>query len=144
VNSKLVLQLSLFGLAMAFATVFFIPANVEPLCWLVIFVLCAYIIAARDTPRPFLHGLAIGVVNSVWITVAHVAFYARYIAAHPREAEMVRNAPMSPRLMMALTGPVIGVISGAVLGLFALVAARLLRPRFTRSSVEDSSAARTS
>jgi len=128
-NSKLVFQLSLFGLAMAFATVFFIPANVEPLCWLVIFLICAYIIAVRQTSRPFLNGLAIGVVNSIWITSAHVAFYARYIASHQREAEMVRNAPLSPRLMMALTGPVIGVISGAVLGVFALVAVRLIRPR---------------
>ena len=128
-NSKLVFQLSLFGLAMAFATVFFIPANVEPLCWLVIFLICAYIIAVRQTSRPFLNGLAIGVVNSIWITSAHVAFYTRYIAAHPREAEMVRNAPLSPRLMMALIGPVIGVISGAVLGVFALVAVRLIRPR---------------
>jgi hypothetical protein len=42
---------------------------------------------------------------------------------------MVRNAPLSPRLMMALIGPVIGVISGAVLGVFALVAVRLIRPR---------------
>jgi len=128
-NSKLVFQLSLFGLAMAFATVFFIPANVEPLFWLVIFLFCAYIIAVRQTPRPFLHGLAIGVVNSIWITAAHVAFYTRYIAAHPREAEMVRNAPLSPRLMMTLTGPVVGVISGAMLGIFALLAVRLLPPR---------------
>jgi hypothetical protein len=128
-NLKLVFQLSLFGLAMAFATVFFIPPNVEPLCWLVIFLVCAYIIGVRQTPRPFLHGLATGIVNSVWITSAHVAFYARYIAGHPREAAMAQNTPMSPRLMMALVGPLVGIVSGVVLGLFALVATRVVRAR---------------
>jgi hypothetical protein len=33
-NGKLVPQLSLFGLAMALATVFVVPSTVEPFCWL--------------------------------------------------------------------------------------------------------------
>jgi hypothetical protein len=37
------------------------------------------------------------------------------------------SLPDSPRLMMALTGPVIGVVSGLVLGLFAVVASTLVR-----------------
>lgn len=44
---KLVLSLSLFGLAMGLATVFFIPSNIEPAFWLVIFLVCAYIIASN-------------------------------------------------------------------------------------------------
>jgi hypothetical protein len=42
---KLILQLSLFGLAMAIATVFVIPPTVEPAFRLVIFLICAYAIA---------------------------------------------------------------------------------------------------
>jgi hypothetical protein len=34
--------------------------------------------------------------------------------------------PDSPRLMMAMTGPIIGLVSGLILGLFALVARKLL------------------
>jgi len=34
--------------------------------------------------------------------------------------------PDSPRLMMALVGPVIGVVSGAVIGLLALIATRIV------------------
>jgi hypothetical protein len=130
-NWKLVLQLSLFGLAMAIATVFVIPSSIEPFVWLAIFVFCAYLIAARRVPRPFLHGLAVGVVNSIWVTSAHVLLFNQYIANHAREAEMMRSSPLadSPRLMMAITGPIIGVISGIVLGLFALVAVRLVAPR---------------
>jgi len=48
-NWKLILQLSLFGLAMAFATVFVVPSNIEPLLWLPIFVICAYLIAKRGS-----------------------------------------------------------------------------------------------
>jgi len=130
-NWRLVLQLSLFGLAMGIATVFWIPSTVEPLFWLVIFLTCAYVIGGSPISRPFLHGLALGVVNSVWITTAHVLFFGQYLARHPNEADMLRKMPMpeSPRLMMTVTGPVVGVASGIVLGLFALVAAKILSQR---------------
>jgi integrase len=40
---------------------------------------------------------------------------------------MMKSVPLpdSPRLMMALTGPLIGVVSGAVIGLFAHMARRI-------------------
>ena len=41
---------------------------------------------------------------------------------------MMKSLPISPRLMMVLTGPVVGVVSGLVLGLFAFVASKLVRP----------------
>jgi uncharacterized membrane protein len=34
--------------------------------------------------------------------------------------------PVSPRVMMAITGPLVGVISGIVLGLFALIAVKIM------------------
>jgi hypothetical protein len=123
----LVLELSLFGLAMAFATVFVVPSNLEPFFWLVIFIVCAYLIASRAPGRPFLHGLMVGIVNSVWITSAHVAFFDQYIARHPQEAQMMTTMPLAPKAMMAVTGPIVGVVSGAILGLFALIAARFVK-----------------
>jgi hypothetical protein len=44
---KLVFQLSLFGAAMAIATVYWIPSNVEPFFWIVILGVTAYLIARR-------------------------------------------------------------------------------------------------
>jgi hypothetical protein len=132
-NWKLIIQLSLFGLAMGIATVFLIPSTVEPVFWLVIFVVSAYLIATRAPGRPFLHGVLVGVANSVWITAAHALLFDRYVAHHPREAAMMSSMPLPthPRLMMAVTGPVIGVISGVVLGLFALLARKLVAARRT-------------
>ena len=126
-NWRLVFALSGFGAAMAIATVFVIPSKVEPVFWLAIFVFCAWVIARRCERRHFLHGLAVSLLNSVWITAAHVAFLDAYLAHHPAEAAMTATMPLPPRLMMLLTGPVIGAVSGVVLGLFAFVAGRLVR-----------------
>ena len=126
-NWSLIFQLSLFGLAMGLARVFVVPSNVEPLFWLVIFVICAYIIAARAGGQYFVHGLLVSVVNSVWITGTHVLLFDAYAAHHQREVEMMAQMPLSPRLMMLVTGPIVGVVSGLVLGLFAFIASRLVR-----------------
>jgi hypothetical protein len=127
---RLIFSLSLFGLAMALATVWIIPSSVEPLCWLAIFVACAALIARRAPGRPFLHGFFTSLVNCVWITSAHILFAEPYIARHAQEAAMLQGGPLpgSPRLMMALMGPLVGIISGLVLGLLALLASKLIKP----------------
>ena len=112
---------------MAIATVFVIPSNIEPIFWLVIFILCAVIIARRVPARHFLHGLMVGIVNSIWVTGAHVLLFDAYIAHHAKEAAMMQNAPMPPRVMMAVIAPCIGVLSGIVLGLFAWIASKFVR-----------------
>jgi len=129
-NWKLIFKLSLFGLAMGIATVFFIPSSKEPAVWLVIFIFCAYILAKRLVARHFVHGVLLGLANSVWITVAHILLFSHYIATHQREAAMMTSMPLagSPRLMMALTGPVVGFVSGLVIGLFALFAGKFFNP----------------
>jgi uncharacterized membrane protein len=133
-NWKLIVQLSVLGLAMGVATVFVIPSSIEPLFWLAVFGISAYFIARRTARRPFLHGLLVGVANSVWVTASHVLLFNQYIANHPQEAAMMSSMPMpdSPRWMMALVGPVIGVVSGAVIGVLAVVAARLAGRRPAR------------
>src|SRR6185295_5277467 len=100
-NWKLILQLSMFGLAMAVATVYYIPSTSEPAVWLSIFIVCAYIIAKRAPGQPFLHGLLVSIVNSVWITAAHVILFDQYLAHHQREAEMMASSqmPLSPRVL---------------------------------------------
>jgi hypothetical protein len=137
-NWKLIFLLSLFGLAMGIATVFWIPSNIEPLFWLVVFLFSAYFIATRCSGRFFLHGLLVSIVNSVWVTASHVLLFDQYIANHPKEAAMMTSMPMpgSPRLMMTVVGPVIGVVSGLVLGLFTFIASKLVKPRMKPSVSE--------
>jgi thiamine transporter ThiT len=65
----------------------------------------------------------------VWITGAHIALADSYLARHPNEASMMAKMPMpdSPRLMMLMTGPVVGLVSGLVLGLFSFIAGKLVK-----------------
>jgi hypothetical protein len=128
-NWKLIFTLSLFGLAMAFGTVSLIPAGNEPYFWGVIFIICAYVIAKFCDGSYFLNGLLVSVVNSIWITIIHVAFIHIYKANHPEIVEMSRKFSIygHPRVSMLLAGPVFGLISGIVLGLLALIASRVVR-----------------
>lgn len=129
IDARLVLLLSLFGAAMAVATVFVIPSSIEPVFWLAIFAACALVIANRAPGKPFVHGLLVSLANAVWITGAHIALFDDYIARHPQEAAMMTKMPLpeSPRLMMLMTGPVVGLASGLVLGLMALGASKLVK-----------------
>jgi hypothetical protein len=130
-NWKLVFLLSLFGLAMGLVTVSLIPSTIEPLFWLVIFVICAYLIARFAQGKYFLHGFMVSIINSVWITLAHASMFYAYSANHPEFMQMVEGLPPAlsshPRRLMFLIGPISGIIFGLILGLFAWVASLLVR-----------------
>ncbi len=126
-NWKLIFQLSLFGLAMAIGTVFVIPSAIEPILWLLIFIFCAWLIAKKARGRYFVHGFATSLMNCIWITATQVLLFEPYLARHPDEARMMAQLDfVSPRMLMALTGPVIGIVSGIVLGTFSAIAAKLI------------------
>jgi hypothetical protein len=118
----------MFGLAMGIATAFVIPSSIEPFFWLAIFAVCAYLVARRAPGKRFLHGFLVSIVNSVWITAAHIALFDSYLPRHPDEAAMMTKMPMpdSPRLMMLMTGPLVGIGSGLVLGLICFVAGKIV------------------
>lgn len=129
-NWKLIFQLSLFGLAMGIATVYVIPSNIEPAFWLVIFLICAYFIAkgTAGAGMHFLHGFLVSMVNSVWITAAHILLFDRYIAGHAQEVAMMKSWSLpASRGAMAMVGPGFGVLFGIILGIFALVAGKLTK-----------------
>ena len=133
-NWKLILQLSLFGLAMGVSTVFVIPSTIEPIFWLFIWVLCAYLIAKGTRDLRFLHGLLVGLVNSVWIIAAHVLLYDAYAARHAKEVAMMQSisGAVPQRVLVALLGIPAGIVSGILIGLFALIAGKLIaRPAIT-------------
>jgi hypothetical protein len=51
------------------------------------------------------------------------------LVLHQKEMETMWSMPLgeSPRLLMALTGPVIGLVSGIVIGLLASIGGKLVR-----------------
>ncbi|HLX90132.1 MAG TPA: hypothetical protein VKR32_00535 [Puia sp.] len=131
INWTLIFQLSIFGLIMAAATISLIPQIAEPFIWLVIFLFVAYVIAKKATGKFFLHGLLVSLVNSIWITAAHVLFASSYLTNHPQMQEMMANFPdlmrQHQRISMAIMGPFLGAAFGLIQGLFAFVASRLVK-----------------
>jgi uncharacterized membrane protein len=118
---------------MAFATVSLIPEKFEPVFWLGIFIFCAYVIARVCNGRYFLHGFCVSLVNSIWITAAHIIFYSTYIAHHPNAEKMGQSMPMQshPRLLMLLMGPLFGIAFGLILGLFTFIASKIVSKKLT-------------
>ncbi|EHQ27801.1 hypothetical protein [Mucilaginibacter paludis] len=125
-NWKLIFQLSLLGLIMAFGTISLIPDYAEPFFWLPIFVICAYLIAKVCATKYFAHGFFVSVLNSVWLTASHTIFYPSYAAHHP---EMIKMMPMKEHIVLAMivTGILSGILFGLVQGLFAFIASRIVK-----------------
>jgi hypothetical protein len=46
--------------------VFVVPSNIEPMFWLAVLLFSGVFIARAQSERQFLHGLLVGIVNSVW------------------------------------------------------------------------------
>lgn len=128
-NWRLILTLSLFGVAMAFASLFGVIGRLEPLLWLVIFIFYAWWIAKHCTAKYFLHGFLVSASNGVWISVIHAAFFSTYLKNNPDMLASYQRLPQGirPRLMMLIVGPIIGLLTGLVAGLFAFLAAKLVR-----------------
>jgi len=116
---------------MAFATVSLIPQNIEPAFWLVIFIFCAFVIAKVCCGKYFLHGFLVSLINCIWLTAVHAIYYKIYTAHHPDVASMGTNIlrggfATHPRMAMVIVGPVLGVMFGIILGLFTVVASKIV------------------
>ena len=124
-NWRLILALSLFGMAMAVASLFGL-GMLEPFLWLVVFVIYAWVIAKRAPGKYFLHGFLVSVMNSVWITAVHAGFFSIYAKNNP---QFVQSAPpgVNPRVLMIIMGPIFGVLFGLIAGLFAFVGSKIVK-----------------
>lgn len=132
-NWKLVLQLSLFGLAMAIGSVFVIPDRVETPLWPVVFLVVAFLVA-RHAPRlHFLHGFFVGLVNWFWVSTAHLLLFHPWAARHAGDLAALAAMPMPSlppwaadvvRAFRARSIPIPGA-SGVIIGLLSWVASKI-------------------
>ena len=112
------------GLVMALATVSWVSSSAEPYVWILIFLWVGYMIAKNTGRKHFLYGFIVSILNSFWVTGVHIAFADTYLSHHPQEAAMLSTE--SPRLLMLMTGLLIGIVSGIVLGFIATIAGKLI------------------
>lgn len=130
-NWKLVLLLSLFGVAMGVASLFGMTGRAEPLLWLLVFLFYAWVIATQAPGKYFLHGFLVSVLNGIWISIIHSAFFATYVQNNPQMQANLAALPkgIDPRVLSLVFGPLIGAITGIVAGLLAWIAAKVLNKR---------------
>ena len=131
-NFQLVFMLSGFGLAMGVASLLgLIPRGVELWLWLAIALICAVWIAKQVPSRRFMHGFLTGLISGMLSPLIQVAFFSLYLRNNAYAAESFRQVPagFSPRLLVLIMTPVIGIIYGLCLGLLAWVAGKVLRRR---------------
>ena len=128
-NYKLIFYLSIIGIVMGFVSVLGWLQNFEPLVWLIIFVIYAFIIAKRTEGKRFQYGFLVSLLNGVWIAAIHSIFYYTYLANNP--SMQVSNDMVSkfanPRLMQFIFGPFIGAFTGLILGTLAWTAGYWLK-----------------
>ena len=130
---NLIFTLSLLGFLMAIATVFLFPTKIEVYFWIPIFLVYAYIIARNVEENYFLHGLFLGIANSLWISFIHAMMFTKYIFNNGWVSETLAKLPklISPRVMLIIYGPMIGVIAGIILGLLCLGASKIIEPEIS-------------
>jgi hypothetical protein len=132
-NWKLIFQLSVFGLIMAFATISLIPEKIEPLFWLVIFIFCAYTIARICTEKYFFNGFMVSVINCVWITAVDLIFCADYMKNHADRSATAMHMPAAmnthPREVILAIAPISAIVFGLILGLFAFIASKIVKKK---------------
>lgn len=141
-NWKLIVKLSIFGVAMAFGLVFGRIERIEGLLWCLIFLLYAWLIAKYCNRFYFLHGFLTSVLNGIWITIILLAFSPTFLENHPRVAENVRSfgSLTQFRLIILVAMTIVATGFGLFLGLFTQGVAYILNKRRSRQSRDGDSA----
>jgi hypothetical protein len=130
VNWKLILQLSMFGVAMGLGVVFFLTPMTSGVLWVIIVMLSAYAIARRCPRLRFLNGLMVGLFDRLLTTAVHILFFHSYIVRHPDEMALLQQLTprMSPRHLIELMSSVWGLGLGIVIGLAAMLVGVFVKP----------------
>ena len=122
---KLVLLLSAIGIIMGLLSVRGFTQKIEPFLWL-LFGIATSLILSKNIDRPFLYGLAIGMGWGVLNGLTQSAFFDTYLANNPSMQQTFQKKTfVPPRYFALLTAPVIGLITGLVLGGLSLLFKKL-------------------
>jgi Na+/serine symporter len=118
-NWKLVVSLSGLGVLMGGASVLGLTRGSEGVLWLILAALATVVIVRKAQTRPLLHGFFVGFIGGGLAPVVQSLFFATYLANNPEVAEPFSRVPsgLGARYFVLILAPVIGLVSGVVLGL---------------------------
>jgi hypothetical protein len=128
-NWQLILTLSLLGVVLGLVSVFGFLGNQIWLLWLCVAAFCAWQFARNTRRYLFLHGFYLGIFVGVCASWVQAIFLPAYLSNNPRMAEVFNNLPhnLHPAYLLLIMGPIVGTVSGVVVGLFAIIAGKIAR-----------------
>jgi hypothetical protein len=134
-NGKLVLSLSLLGLAIGVLSVLGLTSArvlampLEFWLWLLSAAATALVLVRRTGASFFRHGFATGLLAGLWPALLMFLFFDAHMANNPVYAEEFSAAPagLSPRAFFLVSAPIRALVWGAILGALTWLASRGLR-----------------
>ena len=126
-NWQLIFLLSGFGILMGILSANGLTRKIEPFLWLAFSFISAFIISKNVSRNLFLYGLIVGILWGVFNSVLQSIFFNTYLKNNPRYKEAyAKNAVVKPRYFILLVGPMIGLVTGIVLGGLAWLCYKIL------------------
>jgi hypothetical protein len=126
---RLIFLLSLLSIPMGFASLLGLTGSYEWLMWLAVGIFSAWRFATKTKVDLFLHGFYLGILDGIFNSVIQSIFFRTYLANNPRMVDAFSSLPqdLSPKLVLLIMGPIIGVVSGVAFGIITVVAGSLVR-----------------
>ena len=116
-NWELILSLSLFGILIGTLSVLGFTKKAEPILWLIVGVFTAFMISRRVSGMIFWYGFIIGIFWGCFSAMIQSMFFETYLKNNPKYAEAFsKSSRFKPRYLILLVGPMLGLLTGTVLG----------------------------
>lgn len=121
-NWTLILLLSTFSLVMGILSVKGYTQKLEPFLWLLFGIITSLVLSKNVDHKTFIHGLLTGLCWGICNGVLQSVFFDQYLANNPSlQASFKKSTFIQPQYFVLITGPAIGLITGAALGGLALL-----------------------
>ena len=123
---KIIALMSAIGLIMGLLSVKGFTQKIEPVLWLLFSIATSLIVSKNIDGKLFLHGLLIGTAWGIFNGMIQSAFYEIYLSNNPSlQQKFQKNSFIQPRYFVLVTAPVIGLITGLILGGLSLLLRKL-------------------
>ncbi len=119
---KLIIILSVIGLIMGLLSVKGFTQKLEPFLWLLFGIATSLVLSKNIDNKTFLHGLLIGLAWGIINGLTRSVFFDVYLANNPQfQQNFQKKTFIQPRYLGLVSGPIIGLITGLVLGGLSLL-----------------------
>ena len=125
-NWYIIVLLSLFGAIMGFLSIKGYTGKLEPIFWLLFGIISALVLSKNVENKVFIHGLIIGLCWGIFNSIIQSSFFDQYLTNNPNlQSSFNKSTSIKPQYFVLIMGPVIGLVTGAVLGGLALLLRRI-------------------